>query len=155
MLDLFPRPPPPSFLHTQVCQHRYSGCNVQLASPHFAEPTSDLTDYPTLFLTFKSAVFPLSSVNYNARFLGTRINAFTFGVGTKSLFAVLIKSDSYTSIKSSSTFLLLLDQAISPLDCLQWERHFDHTPKGLPRWSKICWQMMGCLKGPSNTGLEL
>lgn len=129
------------------------GCNVQLLSPHFTESPSDLTDYPTLFLTFKS-IFLLLSVNYNARFLGTRIYVFTFGVGTKSLFAVLIKSDSYTFIRSNSTFLFFF-QATSPPDGVPWQIPFDHTPKGLPRWAKICQQTMGCLKGPSNTGLQL
>lgn len=113
-----------------------------------------ISDYPILFLTFKS-IFPLLSVNYNARFLGTRINVFTFGVGTKGLFAVLSKSDSYTFIRSNSTFLCFLDQATGPLDCLRWQIHFDHTPKGLPRWSKICSQMMRCLKGSSSTGLHV
>lgn len=113
--------------------------------------TSDLTDYTMLFLTFKS-IFPLKSVTYNAGFLGTKVNAFTFGVDAKGLFAVLIKSDSYTFIKPKSTLLFFLDQATPPLDCLQQEVHFDHTSKGLPRWSGIT---MGCLKGPSNTGLQL
>lgn len=155
MLDFFP---PGHLLHhssTLKCDNTDTlGYNMQLESPRFTESRSDLTDYPILFLTFKS-IFPLLYVNYNVRFLGTRINVFTFGVGTKGPFAVLTKSDSYTFIRSNSTFLCFLHQATGPSDCLQWQIHFDHTPKRLPRWSKICSQTMRYLKGSSSTGLQL